>query len=74
MKASLLETFKVFPAMFKRENLEASQILENKAKQQRLSKGIKRSATDGTIKKGSILDIFKKRPKTEGKIFRYKIY
>lgn len=52
--------------MFKKENLEVSQILEKSAKQTKLNRGIKRSATDGVVKKGSILDIFQKRSKTEG--------
>lgn len=67
VKASLLEGFKVFPSLFKKENLEISQTLGKKAKTIS-GKGIKRSATDGTLAMGSILDTFKKRSKTEGEI------
>lgn len=65
-KSSLLTTFKLFPSIFKQENLEVSRILEKSAKQTKLNRGIKRCATDGVVKKGSILDIFQKRSKTEG--------
>lgn len=69
VKASLLETFKVFPSVFKRENMDISQfLLEEKSGKSKMSKGIKRSATDGILKSGSILETFKKRSKTEGNI------
>lgn len=54
--------------MFKTENLEISQLLEKKSREEQPSKGIKRSATDGVVRKGTILDIFKKRSRTEGEI------
>lgn len=62
VKASLLEVFSTFPSMFKSQNLDVSQMLKESANSQR---GIKRSLTEGGIKKGSILETFKKRSKTD---------
>ncbi|KAJ8938444.1 hypothetical protein NQ314_011480 [Rhamnusium bicolor] len=63
VKASLLEAFKVFPSTFKMQNLGISKIITSGTQSDR---GIKRSITEGSIKKGSILERFKKRSKTEG--------
>ncbi|RZC32950.1 mismatch repair endonuclease PMS2 [Asbolus verrucosus] len=68
IKASLIEAFKSFPSTFKMQNLELSQnstltsFIENSVKCER---GLKRSSTDGEVKKGSITERFKKRSKTE---------
>ncbi|CAH1179554.1 unnamed protein product [Phaedon cochleariae] len=64
VKASLLECFKSFPSTFKLQNLDVSQNFHSDKVSDR---GIKRSLTDTSIvKKGSILETFKKRSKTEG--------
>lgn len=69
VKTSLVDAFKVFPSMFKTENVEISQFLETKTNTVNKSKkGIKRSATDGVLKKGTLFDTFKKRSRTENDI------
>lgn len=74
VKSSLLEAFKVFPSMFKKENLNLTQVLENEAKQTKLNKSLKRSATDETGKRRSILETFCKRSKTEGWTYIMHVY
>lgn len=61
IKASLLNSFKSFPSTFKMQNLDISNIIAEK----NLERGIKRSLSDGIVKKGGILERFKKRSKTE---------
>ncbi|KAJ3662971.1 hypothetical protein Zmor_007285 [Zophobas morio] len=67
IKASLIEAFKNFPSSYKMQNLDLTQntsvkdFLETKTN----ARGLKRSSTDGELKKGSILQKFKKRSKTE---------
>lgn len=65
IKASLLNAFKSFPSTFKMQNLDISSII---IAGKTLERGIKRSISDGTIKKGSILEKFKKKSKTEESI------
>ncbi|XP_018578148.1 mismatch repair endonuclease PMS2 isoform X2 [Anoplophora glabripennis] len=65
VKASLIKVFKSFPSTFKMQNLDVSHIISSG---KTLERGIKRSISDGPVKKGSILDRFKKRTKTEESI------
>lgn len=57
VKASLLDIFKTFPSTYKLQNLNVSNMLKDR--------GIKRSLTDSVVKKGIVLDSFRKRSKTE---------
>ncbi|XP_068895726.1 mismatch repair endonuclease PMS2 isoform X2 [Tenebrio molitor] len=66
LKASLVEAFKAFPSTFKIQNLTQNSTMKDFFESQEISpRGLKRSVTDGGIKKGSILNRFKKRSKTE---------
>lgn len=55
VKASLLEAFKELPATLRSNTLE-------------VSRGLKRHATEARVKNTSILDTFRKRPRSEGDI------
>lgn len=59
VKSSLLSAFKQFPSTFKMQNVEITNFIQR-------DRGIKRSITESCIQKGSILEIFKKKPKTTG--------
>ncbi|KAJ8974600.1 hypothetical protein NQ317_019345 [Molorchus minor] len=63
LKSSLLEAFKTFPSTYKMQNMDISQMLATGVK---IERGVKRCITESSIKKGSILQKFKKRSKTEG--------
>ncbi|XP_044270750.1 mismatch repair endonuclease PMS2 [Tribolium madens] len=68
IKASLIEAFKNFPSTYKVQNLDLTQnttIKDFFKTSDCSSRGLKRSLTDGGLKKGSILEQFKKRSKTE---------
>ncbi|CAH0547134.1 unnamed protein product [Brassicogethes aeneus] len=62
IKYSLLEVLKFFPSTFKMQNLN---ITKNCASPKNQGQGIKRRLSDSVLKKGSILEAFKKRTKTE---------
>lgn len=66
IKASLIEAFRNFPSTFKMQNLDVSQnttIMDFFTPKR--NRGLKRSLTESVIKKGSILQKFQKRSKTE---------
>ncbi|KAJ8915847.1 hypothetical protein NQ315_004660 [Exocentrus adspersus] len=65
LKASLLNAFKSFPSTYKIQNLDVSNMI---ASEKRSDRGIKRSISEGVVKRGSILETFKKRSKTEGNV------
>ncbi|EFA00116.2 mismatch repair endonuclease PMS2 isoform X2 [Tribolium castaneum] len=68
IKASLIEAFKMFPSTYKMQNLDLTQntTIKDFFKDSDCSpRGLKRSVTESELKKGSTLERFKKRSKTE---------
>lgn len=67
IKASLIDAFKSFPSTYKMQNLDLTQntTINDYFESDNTSRGLKRSITDSGLKKGSILQKFKKRSKTE---------